>query len=94
MSDLNRSVNTMKELFEKASKCRSAEELMELAKAEGVTLTKEEAEAYIAEFSCGELNAEMMANVPGGVCWTNCPSEGTCGHHVCGTVGWENFKGC
>ena len=29
MSDLNRSVNTMKELFEKASKCRNADELME-----------------------------------------------------------------
>ena len=94
MSDQNRSVNALKELCERAAKCKNAEELMELAKSEGVTLTKEEAEAYMAELSCGELDAETLKKVSGGVCWENCPSEGTCGHHVCGTVGWENFKGC
>ena len=94
MSDQNRSVEAMKELYKRAAKCRNADELMELAKAEGITLTKEEAEAYIAELSCGELDAEMLKKVSGGVCWENCPTEGSCGHHVCGLVGWENFKGC
>lgn len=38
-----------KELVEKALQCKTAEDLMELAKAEGVAITKEEAEAYMAE---------------------------------------------
>ena len=37
-----------KELVEKALQCKTAEDLMELAKAEGVSITKEEAEAYMA----------------------------------------------
>ena len=37
---------------------------------------------------------EMLKKAAGGVCWDNCPTEGSCSHHVCGTVGWENFKGC
>ena len=38
-----------KEQIQKAMACKTVEELMELAKAEGVELTKEEAEAYMAE---------------------------------------------
>ena len=38
-----------KEQIAKAMSCETVEELMELAKAEGVELTKEEAEAYLAE---------------------------------------------
>ena len=38
-----------KELIEKAMHCKNAEELMALARSEGITLTKEEAEAYLAE---------------------------------------------
>ena len=37
-----------KEQIQKAMACETAEELMALAKAEGIELTKEEAEAYIA----------------------------------------------
>ena len=40
------------------------------------------------------LNKDMLKRVAGGVCWDNCPGEGTCGHKFCGTVGWENLKGC
>ena len=94
MSGEDRSVKNMREQFEKAAKCKNADELMELAKAEGITLTKEEAEAYLAELSCSELDAEMMEKVSGGVCWDNCPHAGDCSHHACGTVGWTNFKGC
>ena len=78
----------------KAMECKSVEELMELAKAEGFELTKDEAEAYFAEMNDVELNEEKLKAVAGGVCWTNCPSESDCNGHVCGMVGWTNFKGC
>ena len=83
-----------KEIIEKAMKCGTAEELMALAKAEGFELTRDEAEAYMAEMADAELDSETLKKVAGGVCWDNCPKEGECGHHVCGVVGWENFKGC
>ena len=40
-----------KEQIEKAVKCKTADELMTLAKAEGYEITKEEAEAYMAELA-------------------------------------------
>ena len=81
-------LNTItKEMFEKAMQCKSADELIALAKAGGVELTKEEAEAYMAELADVELNEETLKKVAGCVGWDNCPSEGSCGHHVCGTVG-------
>ena len=61
------------EQIEKAMQCKTADELMALAKAEGFAITKEEAEAYLAELSEFELKdgeikrvaggAEMIANV-------------------------------
>ena len=47
-----------KELIEKAMHCKNAEELMALAESEGITLTKEEAEAYLAEMEDVELNVK------------------------------------
>ena len=38
-----------KEMIAKAMQCRTTEELMALAKSEGFEVTKEEAEAYLAE---------------------------------------------
>ena len=38
-----------KEQIQKAMACETAEELMALAKAEGIELTKEEAESYLAK---------------------------------------------
>ena len=58
-----------KEQIQKAMACKTVEELMELAKAEGVELTKEEAEAYMAEMEDVELNEEALKNVAGGVCY-------------------------
>ena len=83
-----------KEMLEKAMQCKSAGELIALAKTGGVDLTKEEAEAYLAELADVELDDEKLKQIAGGVCWTNCPKEGECSGHVCGTVGWTNFKGC
>ena len=48
-----------KEQFEKAMKCRSADELMALAKAEGFAITKDEAEAYLTELADAELDEKM-----------------------------------
>ncbi len=62
-----------KEQMEKALQCKTAEELMALAKAEGREITKEEAEAYMAELADFELDDEKLKNIAGGrdVCYTN-----------------------
>ena len=83
-----------KEMFVKALQCKTTDELIALAKTGGVELTKEEAEAYMAELADVELDEAVLKKVAGGVCWKNCPGAESCGHHVCGMVGWENFKGC
>ena len=68
MANIN--VNELtKEQMEKAMACETAEELMTLAKAEGVELTKEKAEAYLAEGAVVELNSEELARVAGGKCF-------------------------
>ena len=56
-----------KEQIAKAMACETAEELMALAKAEGMELTKEEAEAYLAELEDFELDEATMKNVAGGL---------------------------
>ena len=55
-----------KELIEKAMQCETAEDLIALAMSEGVELTKEEAEAYLAELEDFELDEGMLKNVAGG----------------------------
>jgi len=65
-----------KEMFEKAMQCNTAEDLMALAKSEGIELTKEEAEAYLAELADVELDGEMLKKVAGGGdCYCDCPFE-------------------
>jgi hypothetical protein len=56
-----------KEMVAKALGCKNAEELMALAKAEGMEITREEAEAYLAELSDLELDSEALKNVAGGI---------------------------
>ena len=55
-----------KEMLVKAMQCHTAEELMALAKSEGRELTKEEAEAYLAEIDDFELEEEALEKVAGG----------------------------
>ncbi len=55
-----------KEQMEKAMACKTADELMALAKAEGYELTKEEAEAFLAEVSEVELSDEVLGKAAGG----------------------------
>ena len=53
-----------KEQIQKAMACESVEELIELAKSEGIELTKEEAEALC--YSVG-LGADQRCNRGGGI---------------------------
>ena len=57
-----------KEQIEKAAACKSVEELIALAKAEGVELVKEEAEKLFAQLQGSELNLDDVKNVAGGLC--------------------------
>ena len=61
-----------KEMIAKAMQCETAEELIALAKTEGVELTKEEAEAYLAELNDVELDGEVLKNVAGGGDYQKC----------------------
>ena len=56
-----------KEMMEKAEQCKTAEQLIALAKTEGVEITKDEAEAYLAELENCELDATDLDNVAGGL---------------------------
>jgi hypothetical protein len=62
------------EQIEKAMQCKTAEDLIALAKAEGVELTKDEAEAYMADLSDLELDNTKLKAIAGGsksYCWDN-----------------------
>ena len=59
-----------KEQIQKAMACESVEELIGLAKAVGVELTKEEAEAYMAEMEDVELDDDVLKQVAGGMCYS------------------------
>ena len=59
----------------KAAQCKTADELMALAKAEGVDITKEEAEAYLAELADVELDNNALGKVAGGDCYHYCPPD-------------------
>ena len=59
-----------KEQIAKAMSCETVEELMQLAKAEGIELTKEEAEAYMAEMEDVELDSDALKQVACGMCYS------------------------
>ena len=67
--------NLSEELIAKAMQCETPEQLVELAKSEGIELTLEEAEAYLAEMDDIELDREQLKEVAGGG-W--CPSDCDC----------------
>ena len=59
-----------KEMLENALRCKTAEELIALAKSEGIEITEAEAEAYLAELSECEMK-------DGGTAFTiKCPAYG------------------
>jgi hypothetical protein len=73
----NKKPELTKEQILKAMKCKSAEELAALAKAEGYGITKDEAEAYMVELSDVEIDGEQLKKVAGGGCYCQC-SEDDC----------------
>ena len=68
MANINKNELT-KEQIEKARNCETAEELIAAAKAEGIDLTKDEAEAYMAELSDFELDEATLSRAAGGTCY-------------------------
>ena len=72
MAKINRNELT-REQIEKAMACKTADELMKLAKAEGYEMTKDEAEAYLAELADFELDDKTLKSAAGGGCYCDCP---------------------
>ena len=67
-----------KEQILKAMDCKTADELLEFAKSEGVELTREQADEYIAEMGEYKLTGEELQQVAGGFQGRSCIS-----HHSC-----------
>ena len=63
------------DILKKAAQCETAEELVALAKAEGMEITKAEAESYLAELSDYELDSKALDKVAGGGCYSDCKAE-------------------
>ena len=61
-----------KEMIAKAMQCHTSEELRAYAKSEGYDITREEAEAYLEEFSDIELDETSLKHVAGGAYNPNC----------------------
>ena len=70
-----------KEMIEKAMQCKTAEELIALAKTGDYEITKEEAEAYLAELADVELDEGKLKTVAGGgggLCYLDDCSKDSC----------------
>ena len=78
-----------KEILAKALECKTADDLVSLAKANGVTLTKEEAEAYLAELDDIELDEKALDKVAGGSCYT----QTSCDDNECNPAHPKCFTG-
>ena len=67
------------EMIQRAKQCETADELIALAKAAGTEITKEEAEAYLAELANFELDSKALDKVAGGkegICYMeDCPKH-------------------
>ena len=65
--------NLTPEMIEKAKAAKTAEELLELAKAGGMEMTADDAATYFAQLNpkSGELDDDDLDNVAGGACATS-----------------------
>ena len=71
---INKKEITKKQIM-KAMQCKTADELIALAKAGGYEITREEAEAYMAELADVELDDKQLKNVAGGGYYPDCPKD-------------------
>ena len=65
--DLN---SLTKEQIVLAAKCKTPEELIELAKKYHIEIKKEQAEAYLAELADYELDEAALEKIAGGHCYS------------------------
>ena len=72
-----------KDMVKQALKCKNTDELLALAKGQGYEMTREEAEAYMAEINDFQLDDEAMKAVAGGS--NNCYMVDSCSFK-CGTL--------
>ena len=65
--------NLTPEMIEKAKAAKTAEELLEIAKANNIEMTAEEAATYFAQLNpkSGEISDDDLDNVAGGACSAN-----------------------
>ena len=63
-------MNLTSEIMEKAKQAKSADELLTLAKENGIEMTEEQAKAYYAQLhpASGEIADDELENVAGGGC--------------------------
>lgn len=54
-------------MLEKAAKCKTAKELVALAKTGGFEITEAEADAYLSELADFELDSSELDRVAGGI---------------------------
>ena len=71
-----------KEMLEMALKCKTPEELIALAKEAGIDITKDEAEAYLAELADLELNSDTLDKGAGGMHGMNCSKIDHCEGYI------------
>ena len=64
-----------KDMIQKAKQCKTADELVALAKSEGIDITKEEADAYLIELDNFELDSKALDKVAGGDCYAECNKD-------------------
>ena len=70
--------NLSEEVIAKAMQCETPEQLIELAKTEGIELTLDEAQAYLAEMDDFELDRQQLKAVAGGWCGSDCHPDRPC----------------
>ena len=54
------------EMMEKARAAKTAEELLEIAKENGIDMTADEAKSYFEQINSHELDEDLLVNVSGG----------------------------
>ena len=70
--------NLSEEVIAKAMQCETPEQLVELAKSEGIDLTLDEAKAYLSEMDDIELDRKQLKAVAGGYCSNDCDNDCMC----------------